>query len=598
MTGSIDGSVTDSSTREEHEPLFFHNHMHLWLCCSSDCDEYVDVRKQQCCAKCNSRKVFVTKSKLLSLFEASCIESFHLEIDFINTLLAIRPPVSVVEYSPIHSSRDDTVRSMESNKTNVSYESIPPAPTGRHDSASSSHQQDVELEMDLGDIPAASLLLASEPSVHSRNKGDRRTPRDVLNLRNHIAPGVTDLAPEPAVYSNLEISSKMERACLELEADLRRHYQENAAEYLDEMTESDIVNPTECMAGEPQRVEKGYYKVHLNSTFVTDNFRDSFLPQGMRVRTKTDKKAIAFLSTTVETLSNTHYDQDPSFLFVLKGKKTIMFAHPKWKRLYARFRSEAHSSIFDGVNPHEDYCEGWECLTLTAGDGFMLPQNWLHSVKSSPGTVAISFQVESTGELKNAPELNGAKRRAASPPLLQSVPSKRQKAMESKDQRNNNNNKSIKESSHVAVHSTTSQDVPLQSSQVKKPNHPRRQQQQQLETTCRSGGVRKSTRAKLPCGNDKCHNTFPEGGLMWMLIRTDVQQKEKLLPDSCPVVPKDYPKHLICFHCQPQNGQQFLLPSEILSNDEKKEFRDWRGYLYCPASKVDYEAQTNKGTLF
>ena len=86
----------------------------------------------------------------------------------------------------------------------------------------------------------------------------------------------------------------MEQACLELEAKLRRYYEENAAEYLDEMMESEIVNPSECMAGERQRVEKGYYKVRLTSTFVTDNFGDSFLPQGMRVRTKTDTKAIAF----------------------------------------------------------------------------------------------------------------------------------------------------------------------------------------------------------------------------------------------------------------------------------------------------------------
>jgi hypothetical protein len=41
-----------------------------------------------------------------------------------------------------------------------------------------------------------------------------------------------------------------------------------------------------------------------------------------------------------------------------------MFARPRWNVKYAMFRSEAHSSIFDGVNPHEDYCEGWECLTL------------------------------------------------------------------------------------------------------------------------------------------------------------------------------------------------------------------------------------------
>lgn len=232
----------------------------------------------------------------------------------------------------------------------------------------------------------------------------------------------------------------------------------------------------------------------------------------------------------------------------------------------------------------------------------MLPQNWLHSVKSSPGTVAISFQVESTGELKNPPEFNSAKRRAASPPLLLSqppVPTKRIKSNESKDIPNvaigTSEGLTLSEDNpkrpQVAVRAT-SPVARLRSPQVKKPNRARRQ----IETIYR--GVRKSSRAKLPCGNGNCDNTFPTGGLMWMLIRKDIKLKKKSLPDSCPLVPKNYPKHLICFDCQPQNGQEVLHTSQVLNDKDKQEFKDWMHYLYCPASKGDYTAQADQAKMF
>jgi len=259
-----------------------------------------------------------------------------------------------------------------------------------------------------------------------RKKTNRNIPRAIRKLRDHIPPGLHDLAPEPIVYSNLMITSRMTRACLELESDLARYFNLHFPEYANEMIKSDIVYPRQCIASAPSRIEAGYFKAHLTSQFVMDFFDDCCLPRGMRVKRKANQKAIAFISTTQETLSNTHYDQDPSFLFVLKGMKQMMYASPSVCSLYEKFRVvESHSSIFEGVNPFKDQCAGWEGLTLTAGDGLMLPQNWLHAVKSSPGTLAISFQVESTGEVKSRPDTSKTTRRRSSPLLFYKQPSKK-----------------------------------------------------------------------------------------------------------------------------------------------------------------------------
>jgi hypothetical protein len=58
----------------------------------------------------------------------------------------------------------------------------------------------------------------------------------------------------------------------------------------------------------------------------------------------------------------------------------------------------AHSSIFEDINPFfAPVCTLWDFTTLHAGDGYLLPKGWIHAVKSTPGTLALSFQVEASG---------------------------------------------------------------------------------------------------------------------------------------------------------------------------------------------------------
>ena len=416
-----------------------------------------------------------------------------------------------------------------------------------------------------------------------------------------MLPGLHALAPEPAVYSNLTVTAKMKRACSILQTNLSRYIKCHSPEYAHEMILSQpFRNKHEvCMAGVPDRVEPGYYKAHLSSNFVTDNFGDSCLPHGIRIKKRTNQKAIAFFSTTAETLSNTHYDQDPSFLFVLKGMKQIMYARPSIAKMYEKARIvESHSSIFEGINPFETHCSGWECMTLTSGDGLLLPQNWLHAVKSSPGTLAISFQVESTGEVRFEPEVKRQKRQTTPSFLIlnSTIQRKRKKFRRSdivkpieivmtekpKGKRQLAQTVITNKNANISHGHMTPCDKSIQ---IQKLHH---------HSTPTYSGVRKSNRAKILCGNDNCHNSFLTSGLMWMLIRKDANWDIKLLSNLYPVVPISHPKHLICFDCIPQNGQELLCTSEVFNNYDKAKLKEWRHYVFCAASRGDYMAQTEK----
>lgn len=546
----------------------------------SGCETLVPAA-DTCCSYCQLArppKLIVSNADLVDLIVKSGIAVFSVDIEFIEVLqmqrkLPMQVPVSNVA---VESPAKSNVKQSKQQNTFTRSKQTTLSKNNKNDNNNDSKNNN-----------------------KNDNKNDN-APRSVRRLRDHMLPGLHALAPEPAVYSNLTVSAKMEQACSILQTDLIQYVKQHSPEYAHEMILPDTTGKDHeaCMAGVPYRIEPGYYKAHLSSNFVTENFGDSCLPHGIRVKKRANQKAIAFFSTTVETLSNTHYDQDPSFLFVLKGMKQIMYARPSIAKMYEKARIvESHSSIFEGLNPFEDQGSGWEYMTLTSGDGLLLPQNWLHSVKSSPGTLAISFQVESTGDVRLEPVFKKRKRQTSNPLLLlnPTIPRKRRKS--SRAVFATPIKKLVTESPKVKRQFV--QSAIITRNAVPSPVHMMPCQkiiqiQKQRYQPPVYPGFRKSNRAKMLCGNDNCQNSFLTCGLMWMLIRKDTNWGTKVLASHHPVVPKSNPKHLICFDCVPQNGQELLCTSKVFNRYDKRKLKEWQHYVFCAASRGDYIAQTGK----
>jgi hypothetical protein len=219
-------------------------------------------------------------------------------------------------------------------------------------------------------------------------------------LEEHVAPGILSTCHKPRVFPgqlNLKRSQAQEVAGLLLEQ-LRDEMPEHAEEIpllyrAREKLKKELPN---CIIS-PDRCERGYYKSHLDADFV-DSFQNA-MPECIKIKSAVSKKGIAFISTVAATLSHTHYDQDTSFLLMLTGTKEIFYAPPSMGTLIRTDHPViSHSSNFEGVNPFVELTgTSWRFAKLNAGDGLLLPQGWLHAIKSLPGTVAISFQIEAAG---------------------------------------------------------------------------------------------------------------------------------------------------------------------------------------------------------
>jgi hypothetical protein len=219
-------------------------------------------------------------------------------------------------------------------------------------------------------------------------------------LEEHVAPGILSTCHKPKVFPgqlNLKRSQAQEVAGLLLEQ-LRDQMPQHAEEIpllyrAREKLKKELPN---CVISS-DRCERGYYRSHLDADFV-DSFQNA-MPECIKIKSAVSKKGIAFISTVAATLSHTHYDQDTSFLLMLTGSKEIFYAPPSMGTvLRADHPVISHSSNFEGVSPFVELTgTAWRFAKLNAGDGLLLPQGWLHAVKSLPGTVAISFQIEASG---------------------------------------------------------------------------------------------------------------------------------------------------------------------------------------------------------
>eukprot|EP00546_Thalassionema_frauenfeldii_P002281 CAMPEP_0178936928 /NCGR_PEP_ID=MMETSP0786-20121207/25459_1 /TAXON_ID=186022 /ORGANISM="Thalassionema frauenfeldii, Strain CCMP 1798" /LENGTH=818 /DNA_ID=CAMNT_0020615413 /DNA_START=102 /DNA_END=2558 /DNA_ORIENTATION=+ len=236
-------------------------------------------------------------------------------------------------------------------------------------------------------------------------KKNSRKARIFKQLEYFGTPGILTVCHKPKVFTAQMVLSvpEAERIAHQLFNEIRITLPEYAGEVpADIPVLSEIKAPTRLI--DPQRVDKGYFKSHLVPEFV-ESLGNS-LPKCVRVKRSVRKKGIAFMSVT-PSLCDTHYDQDTSFLLVLTGKKEVCYAPPSMvDRLRVDHPVLYHSSIFEEVNPFVAATGTlWKFKTLCAGDGMLLPQGWLHAIKSTAGTAAISFQVESSGIHATSPNI-------------------------------------------------------------------------------------------------------------------------------------------------------------------------------------------------
>ena len=441
-------------------------------------------------------------------------------------------------------------------------------------------------------------------------------------LSTHLNPGILSVCHKPRVFpppSNFSKPQGHQFACFLTEL-LQGLMPDYAAEIPSKGSypKSLMKQFPDCIV-DPRRVERGYFKAHLSSNFA--NHFASFMPDCIRIKRTVSKKGIAFISTIAATLSDTHYDQDTSFLLMLTGTKEVFYAPPSMvDRLRVDHPVISHSSIFEEVNPFVAATgTSWQLATLQAGDGLLLPQGWIHAIKSLPGTLAISFQVESSGIDATSPYVRRS--RNANPEDLRNL---------SHIVVNMEENGSLSQDTEplVSASSVTLMETPS----VSKDSDDASDKEDQPKEICLqldesealmpqsasfspgervSSGIagvasglptkahvvgpklctpqsslRRSRREKLECGVAGCKRTFPvDSGLMWVMVLS----LDDDAPAGLPVVPSGHPKHLICFDCHPQAGEAVFAVDEVLNETDMQEIGSWDRYCYYAASRADYE---------
>ncbi len=316
-----------------------------------------------------------------------------------------------------------------------------------------------------------------------------------------------------------------------------------------------------------------YFKSHLNPEFIYNYYQilNELVPNGFMLRPHRracSSTIIAFYNIE-DGICVTHYDQDPSVLYLLNGSKEIFLAP---KSIISRQKyttaTETHSTILENICPFDlDYdfavsC-GWKKVKLEPGDALSLPKGCIHSVKSSPGTIALSFQTQR----EHTPRAIGSKE------LLKQLVHEMKKTVEKKDKKYNNV-KSVKTVDNCKNKEPTGM------------NGIKADDGHTSQTESTRPRPRHSTRKKRVCGINGCNNGFLTNGVsseMYVLLRRD----DVYCSGDLAYVPVDLPQHLICTKCQPVH-----IPNLVFI-DAGEQIRDC--YMYERASQVDYENHAEHG---
>lgn len=144
----------------------------------------------------------------------------------------------------------------------------------------------------------------------------------------------------------------------------------------------------------PELIFDGYFKGRLNNEF--SSMFSGTLPNTFQVKKNASQKGIVFLNTK-DGQCDTHYDRDGSVLFLITGYKEVLIAPPRRTASVSAAGNESNSTIFSHIDPFAVDKKGdweWKKVNLTPGSALYIPQDYLHCIKSTEDTLALSFQVE------------------------------------------------------------------------------------------------------------------------------------------------------------------------------------------------------------
>jgi len=144
----------------------------------------------------------------------------------------------------------------------------------------------------------------------------------------------------------------------------------------------------------PELIFDGYFKGRLNNEF-SSKFSET-LPNTFQVKKNASQKGIVFLNTK-DGQCDTHYDRDASVLFLITGYKEVLIAPPRRIASVSAAGNESNSTIFSDIDPFAEDKKGdweWKKVNLTPGSALYIPQDYLHCIRSTEDTLALSFQVE------------------------------------------------------------------------------------------------------------------------------------------------------------------------------------------------------------
>ena len=143
-----------------------------------------------------------------------------------------------------------------------------------------------------------------------------------------------------------------------------------------------------------------YFKAKLGLKFLQRHYDilNELVPNGFQLRKDNShaSSVIAFYNRE-DGICDTHYDQDPSVLYLIKGSKEVWLAPYSFihQSRYIPSCLNTNRTILDNIKPFESdvpLSDCWKKIVLKPGDCLYLPKRCIHAVKSKKNTLALSFQ--------------------------------------------------------------------------------------------------------------------------------------------------------------------------------------------------------------
>eukprot|EP00578_Thalassiosira_sp_NH16_P023585 CAMPEP_0181102772 /NCGR_PEP_ID=MMETSP1071-20121207/14496_1 /TAXON_ID=35127 /ORGANISM="Thalassiosira sp., Strain NH16" /LENGTH=997 /DNA_ID=CAMNT_0023185773 /DNA_START=219 /DNA_END=3212 /DNA_ORIENTATION=- len=374
----------------------------------------------------------------------------------------------------------------------------------------------------------------------------------------------------------------------------------------------------------------GYFRGHIRNE-VAVQLRDC-LPGHFCVKERSSQIGIVFYNSR-DGACECHFDRDSSALVLVSGYKEVRIAPP------LGVLDRPADGILDDVDPFSADAGlhgglSWETVHMGPGSVLIIPKYWLHCVRSTPNTLALSFQItlaegksppervwvpnDVTTTTNNRVEQSAGEARVAGNdvesdsvshpkpqgkgkwPKLEAVPTTtghgEKPARPGKVATASSVSRSNSEG--LCRQPKAEPPSPAQRKVKSEPNNPRGKIKS--EAANMSFSKRSSSRHVPTCAI--CQHGF-DGREMWVLRH----QGSSPTPEYLPEWPIGIAKHLICKDCCPGNGTGIVLPWDIIRYPDgtrrrvlsKAEFCeeerlgeiDYKRYAYVSASYIDYTSQ-------